>query len=396
MPPTVFAWIEELLQSGNTDAAFEELVERFRREKQYRLIFDARMMKKRLDLGLPLVSLPALGDLPDAARQPYQDTYIQTAREVGELFLADGDIPGAWTYFRAIGDAKPVIEALETFDVPEPDTPEQQDRLSSTVQVAYQEGVHPRKGFELILKHYGICRGITMFSGYPQHEGRDESLRLLVRTLHAELVSNLKRAISKVEGTAPATESVAELIASRGWLFENNATYTDTSHIVSVLRLSTELKDKDTVRLVVELADYGSALGSMFEHEDDPPFEGYDDRGLYLRALLGENVDQAVSHFEKKIARFDRNHYGTRPAEVLIQLLSRVGRYGEAINVHRRHLADGVPEDPSCPTLLQLCEMSGDFEELKRVALERSDTLSYMAALLQSERGHRSFKRREE
>ncbi len=383
--PKMFAWIEELLQSGNTDAAFEQLIGGFRREKQYRLIFDARMMKKRLDLGLPLVSLPALGDLQDAVRQPYQDAYIQTAREVGELFLADGDIPGAWTYFRAIGDAKPVIQALETFNVPEPDTPERQDLLSSTVQVAYQEGVHPRKGFELILKYYGICRGITMFSAYPQQEGRDESLRLLVRTLHGELVDNLKRAISNVEGTDPATDSIAELIASRGWLVENNATYTDTSHIVSVLRLSTELKDEDTLRQVVELADYGSRLSSMFQHEDEPPFEeGYEDRLLYLRALLGENVDKAVSHFEEKVARFDSSHYGTRPAEVLIHLLSRVGRYDEAIRVHRRHLADAAPEDPSCPTLLQLCEMSGDFEELKRVALERSDTLSYMAALLQS------------
>src|SRR5262245_51663229 len=109
VPPDVFAWIEELLQSGNADAAFDGLIERFRRDKQYRLIFDARMLKRRLDLGLPLVSLSTLGDLPDAVRQPYQDAYIHAAREVGDLFLADGDIPGAWTYFRAIGDAKPVI-----------------------------------------------------------------------------------------------------------------------------------------------------------------------------------------------------------------------------------------------------------------------------------------------
>ena len=230
---SLFAWIDQVLQNGDADVTFERLVDRFRREKQYQQLFDARLMKKRLELGLPLVSQPALADLPKEIQQRYQEGYVQAAGEVGELYLADGNIPRAWTYLRAVGNAKPVIQALETFEVTEPDTPESQDLLSSTIQIAYQEGLNPRRGLELILKHYGICRAITMFSAYPNQEGRNESLRVLVRSLHGELVNNLKRAISAVEGTPPESDSIAALIAGRDWLFENNAQHTDSSHIVA-------------------------------------------------------------------------------------------------------------------------------------------------------------------
>jgi tetratricopeptide (TPR) repeat protein len=381
----IFSWVEQILQDGDAAAAFEKMAERFRREKQYQQLFDARLMKKRLELGLPLVSQPALGDLPKEIQQRYQDAYVQAAGEVGELYLADGNIPRAWAYLRAVGNAKPVVDALERFDVLEPETPEQHDLLGSTIQVAFQEGVHPRKGFELILKHYGMCRAITMFSAYPQEHGRDESLRLLVRSLHGELVGNLKRAISAVEGKPPGADSIPALIAGRDWLFENNAQHVDSSHVVSVLRLSGELDDEESLKLAVEMADYGSCLGSTFQYAEDPPFEHvYADRRVYLKALLGEDVERAVSHFEKKAAGFDSDRYGTRPAQVLVELLIRLERYTDAVAAFRRYLIDVAPEDLSCPSLAQLCQMAGDFEQLKQVAREQQDPLNYMAALLQS------------
>jgi hypothetical protein len=381
----VFSWIEQVFQSGDIESAFEQLMDRFRREKQYWRLFDARLMKKRLELGLPLVSSQPLGDLPKHVQQPYQDAYVKAAREVGELFLADGNIPRAWPYFRAVGDVKPVMEALEKMESTEADTPESQDLLGAAIQIAYQEGVHPRKGFELILKHSGICRAITMFSAYPGQEGRAESLRLLLRTLHSDLVEALKRTIASVEGAAPPSNSVSELIAGRDWLFDNNAQHTDSSHLVSALRLSAELEDKETLKLAVELADYGSRLGDMFQYEDDPPFEhGYTDRGVYLKALLGDEVDSAVQHFEQKVADLDPDQYGSGPAEVLVQLLTRVSRYDDAIKAFRRYLADVETEELSCPSLLQLCQMAGDFEQLKQVAQQQSDPLSYMAGVLQS------------
>jgi hypothetical protein len=113
MPPdrtfedAIFPWIEHLLQNHDTSAAFEELAARFKRDKQYRELFDARLMQTRFQLGLPLVSRARIGDVPKEMQQAYQDGYVRAAREVGELILADRDIPRAWPYFRAIGDTGP-------------------------------------------------------------------------------------------------------------------------------------------------------------------------------------------------------------------------------------------------------------------------------------------------
>ncbi len=388
----IFPRIEHLLQNHDTAAAFDELATRFTREKQYRGLFDVRLMQKRLELGLPLVSTPAIGDVPKELQQAYQDASVQAAREVGELLLADHNIPQAWPYFRAIGNTGPIIQALDTFDVTGADTPESQEALGSTIQIAFQEGLHPQKGFELILKHYGLCRAITMFSAYPGRDGRNESLRLLVRSLHGQIVDNLRCAIADVEGASPESVSIATLIEERDWLFENNAQHTDSSHLGPVLAMSGELDDEETLRLAVEIAEYGSHLGPMFQYSDDPPFERvYEDRGVYLRALLGEDVDRAVKHFDGKAAGSDPDRDGTRPAEVLVELLIRLTRYDDAIKAFQRYLIDVAPEGLSCPSLPQLYQMTGNFEQLKQIAKQQSDPLSYLAALIQ-EKGVRGVR----
>ena len=380
----IFPWLDRLLADHDTSAAFDELAARFRRDKQYKALFDTRLMQKRFELGLPLVSSARIGDMPGDMQQAYQDGYLQAAREVGELILANGDIPRAWPYFRALGDTAPIVRALDAFDATGPDTPESQEALGSTIQIAFHEGLHPRKGLELILKHHGLCRAITMFGAYPQGDGRHESIRLLVRSLHGQIVDNLMRTIADVEGSAPDSRSITALIEGRDWLFENNAQYTDSSHIAPVLGLSTELDDRETLTLAVEIARYASRLGEMFQYSDDPPFErAYDDRRIYLEALAGHDVERAIAHFDDKAARSDSDRDGYRPAEVLVELLIRLGRYDEAIEKFRQYLMDAAPDDLSCPSMLQLCQMAGDFEQLKQLAKRQADPLSYLAAIVQ-------------
>jgi len=281
---------------------------------------------------------------------------VRAAREVGELILADGNIPQAWPYFRAIGETAPIVEALDTFEARNPTTPDAQEALGATIQIAFQEGLHRRKGFELILEHYGLCRAITMFDGYPEREGRQESLRLLVCSLHNQI-------------------------------FSKSGHYADSSHLAPVLKYSAELDDIETLKLAVDIAEYGARLDPMFQFADDPPFENtYTDHGIYLRALAGQDVDVAVRHFEQKAAGWDPN-YGSRPAEVLVKLLVRLSRYDAAIKTFQRYLSDVEPAELSCPSLPQLCQMAGDFEQLKKIAQEQRDPLSYMAALIQGVRG---------
>ncbi len=371
-----FELIEEALRNGGAQAGFELLAQRFAQEKNYPLLFETRLMKKRHELGLPLIQLGSLEDVPEDKRGSYEQAFLEAASEAGRLFLADGDIARAWPYFRAIGDPGPVAAALESV--------QPQDGIERLIEIAFHERANPRKGFELILGHHGICRAITLFHQYPVRAGRPESLQLLVRTLHGELVENLKRVIAQREGQAPDTTLVAELIAGRDWLFEDNAYYVDTSHVVSVLGFSLELEDPETLRLALNLAEYGKRLAPMYHYRGDPPFENiFEDHAIYLRALLGEDVDAAVAHFRRKVEASDPTQVGTASAQILVELLARLGRYGEATQVFQTHLADADPNQLICPSALQLCQMAGDHGTLMELARARGDLLSFAAGALQ-------------
>src|SRR3712207_6296274 len=104
---SIFCWIDRVLQSGNVAEGFDQLADRFRRGKQYRELFDSRLIQKRFELALPLLSSPAIVDLPQELQRAYQNASVYASREVGELLLADGSIPQSWPYFRAIGDSAP-------------------------------------------------------------------------------------------------------------------------------------------------------------------------------------------------------------------------------------------------------------------------------------------------
>src|SRR5262249_5107336 len=158
--------------------------------------------------------------------------------EVGALFLKEGNIPRAWPYFRAIGETAPVADAIAKF--------EETENVEPIIEIAFLERVNPYKGFQMILSNYGICRAITSFAQFPSREGRDEALRLLVRTLYGELLESLRRVIAREEGSAPETDSVTALIGGRDWLFEGNSYYVDTSHLTSVIRYSLDLNDRES------------------------------------------------------------------------------------------------------------------------------------------------------
>jgi len=167
------------------------------------------------------VQIGSIDDVPEDKRAAYERAFTESAREIGSLFLADGQIPKAWPYFRAIGENAPVAAAIEKLAA----THEELDRV---IEIALEERVNPRKGFDLMLAHYGICRAITYFEQYPDPKTREECIALLVRTLHHELVENLKRAIAQREGSAPDTQNIPVLIAGRGWLFGDMDYYADT------------------------------------------------------------------------------------------------------------------------------------------------------------------------
>lgn len=374
MSDDVFSLVEEALRKGGPEAGLDLLADRFLAEKRYPQLFETRLMKKRHELGLPLLTSELPEDFPPGPRKEYEEAFIAAAREVGGLFLENAEIERAWPYFRALGDPAPVAAAIDKIEPGE--------GLERIIEIALHERVHPQKGFELVLGYYGICRAISFYEQYQDSQTRPECLRILVKTLHSDLVASLKRAIASVEGTAPETDSVSELIAGRDWLFGDNNYYVDTSHLIAILRYSLDLQKPEMIRLAVEAADYGMHLAPMFHYKVDAPFEKvYEDHAIYLRALLGEQVEEAIAHFRRKVAESGAETVGNAPAQVLVGLLTRVGRYEEAAEVFLEQLANVEPAMLACPTAMDLYRTAGAWHRLRDLAREREDALSYLAAI---------------
>jgi hypothetical protein len=319
----------------------------------------------------------AIEDLPEPERGSYETGVREAARETGALFLAEGDIPRAWPYFRAIGDRATIASAIEDAEAGE--------QVEALIDIALGQRVHPRKGLELVIAKYGICRAITYVEQFPNLEDRDACAILLVRTLHAELVANLQRAIEQREGQTPSSHCIPELIAGRDWLFGEFDAYVDTSHAINVIRFAIDLKDEDAIRLALELCAYGTHLSPQFKMRGEAPFEDiYCDYAIYLRAVLGEDLDAAIAHFRAKIVLEDDPMRAIQSAQTLVILLARLERYGEAAEISHEHLS-GIPSSQlACPTIFQLCQLAGDSERLKQFARRRGDLLSFAAGAIEA------------
>ncbi len=385
--PSPFDQLEETLRARGAAAAIKGLIEHLDSAGEYRALLDALLLEARHELGLPLLSIGRLADLPDPARTQYEEKYIAAIRLVGSRYLAKGDIPTASAYYRAIAETEPVATAIDAYQPTEND-----ERLGAVVEVALNHGVNPRRGFELILENYGTCPAITAFEQLPP---QDEAVRAacaerMVRHLHGELTANLRAEIaSRGQVSPPAGTTIADLVAERPWLFTDDAYHIDISHLSSVVRMSLLARDREAIALAADLTAYGRCLSPRLVFEGSPPFENiYEDHGAYLKALIGRDREAAVAHFERKLLD-EQNQEGdpVGAAQVLVKLLLECGKIDEAIDVAATHLA-GIPESAlACPSLNELCQRAGQSERLAQVARGTGDLVSFTAARLQSRRG---------
>lgn len=352
-------------------AGFDLLAERFIASGNFPGAFEARLMKKRVEMGLPLLS-QSQGDLSGDDARTYANAQIAAAREIGALYLGRNDIRRAWPYFRAIGETALVKEAIENLP---PET--EGDLIDGAIEVGFYEAVHPEKGLALLLNRHGICRAITTFGQYPSLEGRDAAGAMLVRTIYSELRGNILSALESEDSGG----SLLELIEAHEDLFEGNASYIDVSHVISVLRYAIDLEDRQVLQLAYELTEYGRRLSEMYQFKGQFPFEEpFLDYGAYLQALLGIHADAALERFRAKLSP-EPDPYGDIAAQTLVNLLVRLDRLPEAIDLAEERLA-GIPLDRLiCPGPLELCERAGDFARLKSIAFKTNNRIAYAAAL---------------
>ena len=269
----IFSEVESALQSGGPGEALEQLSKRLEKDKKYRELFDAMLLAKRLELGLPLVQVGQATDLPEEFVPAFEQGIAEACRHVGELFLKEGDVVQAWQYFRAIGDTDTIRKAIDEI---EPAT--RRKDVDSIVEMAVQEGIHPRRGLEMVVHHYGICSSITNFE-QMRHSLRltdqQSCVGLLVASLYKDLADNLRAEVEEIEGAPVRENGLIELIESRPKLFEEDAYFIDSSHLWSIVGFSVVLDSGPDLDRSIELAEYGSRLSSMYQYESQPPFDDF-------------------------------------------------------------------------------------------------------------------------
>lgn len=378
---------QQILREKGPESAVEALIAFQTAANEPRKLLDALLLKARLELGLP-----ATGINPDVIslelKIKYEDLYVEAIRKVGQLLLDAGDIPAAWPYFRVIGEKQPVKDAIEAFDPSNAD----EHTLGAIIDIAFQQQVHPVRGFAWILDRYGICSSISSFESLPNDDAiRCEAATLLTKALYDQLQYSLCSEIERREGQRPEdTTPVATLIANRSWIYDDDAYAIDISHLSSVVRLSPLLKEETSLNLAMELAQYGNGLSDRFRYDGLPPFEDiYGDHLIYLKALLHEDVENAITHFTAKLqppdqqADSDQDPLETLPAQTLVRLLWRLGRVTPAIEVASKYLV-GVPDSYLlCPSLQKLCHEANRLDLLAQAAADHGDLALFLGSLIE-------------
>jgi hypothetical protein len=380
MDQQLFAKLQQTLDKEGAPAAIERLCAELREQKDYTGLFYALLMKKRFELGVSPVPTGSSQDLPAPTHAPYEEAIRHAGRLVGNLYLEEGNIAHAWAFFRMLGEPEPVAKAIENANVLEGED------CSPLVDIAFHQGVHVRKGFDLILERYGICSAITTLSGteFPQGSAeREYCVKRLVRALYDELKHRLIAEIEHQQGFKPTATTVRELMAGRDWLFADDYYHIDVSHLSAVVQMASQLGPCDELNLARELCEYGQRLSGRFKINSDPPFEDqYRDYGIYLGIIAGDGVEEGLGHFRKKADEADPQTIGTYPAEVLVNLLLRLNRPKEALETARKFLTRVEDGRLSCPSVIELCQRAGDFATLAEVAREQGNPVHFMAGLI--------------
>jgi hypothetical protein len=374
----VFRELKETLQHNGAEAAISRLCGMLLERKDYGGLFYARLLAQRWRMGLSPIPTGRNEDIPDSLRDGYETAIREAARDVGRLCLAHGDIARAWPYFRMIDEPGPVAQAIEAYSSTD------RDDIQRVAEIAFHEDVHAGKGFDLILNAFGVCAAITALTSRARRLDQETErycIGRLVSALYEELSFGLRRAIVEHDGAEPPETDIASLVAERRWLFDDESFHVELSHLASVVQISIHLGPGSELNRARQLCAYGARLPPDLLCEGASPFEDlYGDIGKYLAVVAGEDVEEGLAHFRRKIG--EASEGDSRPAETLVNLLLQLGRPQEALNVARSHLAEKAPGSLSCPGVVELCRQVEDYEALEEVARATNDTVHYVAAIV--------------
>ncbi len=383
MSTTPFEKLEHAFQSGGSPAAFEELTRTLRENKEWHNLFDAMMLQRKFELGLPLSRPTSLQDVPEHLRKEVEEAYVAAAREAGEGFLSQGDIQSAWMYLKVIREPQKVASAIDAL----PNVIDDYQLLETLVGIAIHEGVHPEKGVKLMLRGHGTCSTITSLDQILPRltsEQRSNCVAILVRALYEELQESVRNHVEKRMPMLPPDLSLEQLITGRDWLFESGNYHIDVSHLSSVVRFARSLNQgAPELELARQLAQYGSRLERSLQYGGEPPFEDFYPAHLaFFDVLLNRQQDQGLQYFRTQLENAEDEQDRPLFAYVLVDLLVRIDRLDEAVELARQYLTN-LSEDVNI-SFDELCQKAGRLDILKEVRREQSNLVAFASALLRS------------
>jgi len=378
-----FQNLQQQLQAGGSVGLFDQLVQTLVERKDFHRIFDARLLKKKHELGLPLNRPTSFDDVPPKLRDDFELVYTAAAREAGELLLKDGKLGQAWMYFHAIRETEPIAAAVNAFAIPREGGSQESEEM---IDLALYKGLAPAKGVEIMLKTHGTCSTITSLDqsfAQLKADDRAKAAAILVKSLHHDLVHSVQHDVTKRMPFAPPAKSLRELVSGREWLFADNNYHIDVSHLNATCRFARALPpESPEVALALDLTEYGRQLSPQFQYAGDPPFQDfYPSHREFFRFLANDGRDEALAYFQRQLDQEPDEHDKPMIAYVIVDLLVRVKRYDEAIPLAEKYLI--TADEGFADNFAEMCREAGRYDALLRTAETRGDVVGYAAALLQ-------------
>ena len=338
---TPFEQLQQITDAKGIGSGLDFLEQHVRRNKDYAQLFEVLKMRVRHRMGLSIMYSRKRDDLDESAQRELENGLLAACREVGTLFFKQGEFVRGWNYLQPVGDRdlnEKLIRGVKVND----------QNADDLIEIAVSQGAAPGYGYQMLLKRYGTCDAITTFDQTAANHDFDcqrAMAEALLNHLYDELVGNLITSLPELKSDSDQPPSLAAILDS-GVLDAENSCVIDATHLSSVVRIARILQDATLLQKAHELARFGEGLPDDVKYPGQVPFEDvYPDHLFYYAAVLQQNVDAAVEHFGKKIEQHDARQHGGIVIETFVELLARVGRNDQAIDVMVRSVARQVSVD---------------------------------------------------
>ena len=288
----------------------------------------------------------------------------------------------AWGFFRMLGEPEPIREALEAYD-PGPD-----DDVYPVIEIAWQGGVLPRKGFDLVLDRHGVCSAITMVSSSDlsaNAELRDYCVGRLVRAVHEQLCERLRGDLDGAEGRRCRRDASisADRRGAPGTICRGRVPH---RHVAPVERGADEHASARRARRTSsaqELCSTAARLAPGLQGHNEAPFEeGYDDYLAFLKVIAGAvrppSPGTRRMSMRGSLGSGEGQARGGRGEQLrgagVRELAAKANRPAEALAAAKEFLMAEDERNLICPGVNELAKKAGDFAAMAEAAKSPATT----------------------